>query len=89
VISAIAIVTLSGFFYLYKEIGAFASAPRLIISSPEQNTSVGSNSIIVEGVTDKDAKLYINGQLVLVNDDGKFRESLTLQSGILHQRQVG
>jgi cytoskeletal protein RodZ len=80
-ISAIAVVTFGGFFYLYKEIGAFASVPRLIISNPEKNTSVSGNSIIVEGVTDKDAKLYINGQLILVNDDGKFRENLTLQSG--------
>lgn len=80
-ISAIALITISGFLYLYKELGTFASVPRLIISSPEQNTSVSGNSIIVEGITDKDAKLYINGQLILVNDDGKFRESLTLQSG--------
>lgn len=80
-ISTIALITISGFLYLYKELGTFASVPRLIISSPEQNTSVSGNSIIVEGITDKDAKLYINGQLILVNDNGKFRENLTLQSG--------
>ena len=81
VISVIAAVTFAGFFYLYKEIGAFASAPRLVISSPEQNTSVAGNSVLVEGITDKDAKLYINGQMIMISDDGKFRESLTLQSG--------
>ena len=36
---------------------------------------------MVEGTTEKDAKLYINGQQILVNDDGKFRENITLQSG--------
>lgn len=81
VISVITVVTFSGFFYLYKELGSFASAPRLVISSPDKDTSVSGNSTIVEGVTDKDAKLYINGQLILVNDDGKFRENITLQSG--------
>jgi len=80
-ISAIAAVTFGGFFYLYKEIGAFASVPRLVISNPEQNTSIAGNSIIVEGITDKDAKLYINEQLILINDDGKFRENLNLQFG--------
>lgn len=80
-ISTIIVVTLGGFFYLYKEIGSFASTPRLVISSPDQNTTVSGNSIIVEGTTDKDAKLYINGQMILVNDDGKFRENLTLQVG--------
>lgn len=80
-IGAIVIITLGGFFYLYKEIGAFASAPRLVILSPEQNTNVAVNSVVIDGITDKDAKLYINGQLIMIDDDGKFRENLTLQSG--------
>lgn len=80
-IGAITIITLGGFFYLYKEIGAFASVPRLIVLSPEQNTNVSGNSVAIDGITDKDAKLYINGQLILIDDNGKFRENLTLQSG--------
>jgi len=80
-ISAIALLTLGGFFYLYKEVGSFASLPRLVVTSPEQNASVSGNSVLVEGITEKDARLYINDQPILVNDDGKFRENLTLQSG--------
>lgn len=80
-ISAIALLTLGGFFYLYKEVGSFASAPRLVVISPEQNGSLSENFVLVEGITEKDAKLFINDQPILVNDDGKFRENLTLQSG--------
>ena len=72
----------SAFVYLYREIGAFASTPRLVVLSPQTNAEVDGNSISVEGLTDKDAKLFINDQPILVNDDGKFKEMLTMQSGV-------
>lgn len=80
-ISIIALFTLGGFFYLYKEVGSFASAPSLVVLSPEQNAFISGNSVLVEGRTEKDAKLYVNDQPILVNDEGKFREDLTLQAG--------
>lgn len=79
--SSVAILFLASFFYLYKEIGAFANTPRLVILGPVQNSVVETNSTVVEGITDRDAKAFINGQPILVNDDGKFSESLALQSG--------
>lgn len=78
---AIVLIVL-GFVYLYNEIGSFAHAPRLVVLSPRANAELEGNSVTVEGVTDKDAKLFINDQPTLVNDDGKFRENLTLQSGV-------
>lgn len=78
---AIAILVLGGFFYLYKEIGSFASTPRLVILSPDKNYSTSGNSVEVSGATDRDAKVFINEQLVLVNDAGNFRENLTVQNG--------
>lgn len=76
------ILIIVGVGYLYREIGAFSSTPRLIVFSPQANAEVEGNNILVEGVTDKDAKLFINGQPILVSDEGKFREKLTLQSGV-------
>jgi cytoskeleton protein RodZ len=78
---SIIILIFLGVFYLYKEVGSFASTPRLVVLSPENNYSTASNSVSVEGVTDRDSKILINDQPVLVNDDGKFRETLTVQSG--------
>lgn len=80
-ISAIIITVFGGFFYLYREVGSFASTPRLVIINPDKNYSTSGNSVMVEGVTDRDTKIFINDQPIPVNDDGKFRETLTVQSG--------
>ncbi len=79
--SIVLLLIFGGFFYLYREIGSFASAPRLVIISPDKNYSTSGNSVEVSGVTDRDAKVFINEQSVLVNDEGKFQENLTVQSG--------
>lgn len=71
-----------GLSYLYMEIDSFASAPSLVILSPESNTEISGNSVFVEGITETDAALFINGQPVLVSEEGHFRENLTLQPGI-------
>jgi cytoskeletal protein RodZ len=81
IITLIVILVLVGVFYLYREVGSFAEAPKLVILSPENNYNASGNSVTVEGTTDPDVKIYINDQLILVNDEGKFRENLTLQSG--------
>jgi cytoskeletal protein RodZ len=72
----------SAFVYLYKEIGSFASTPRLVVLSPQADTQIDGNSISVEGITDKDDSLFINDQPILVNDDGKFKEMITMQPGV-------
>lgn len=79
---AVIVLILFGAFLLYREIGTFSSAPRLVILSPKDNSETNSNSIHVEGITDKDATLFINGQPILVGDDGKFVENLALQFGV-------
>ncbi len=81
-ISAIIVLVFAGLFLLYKEINSFANAPSLIILNPENNSQISGNSVYIEGVTDKEALLYINNQPILVGDDGRFRENLTLQSGL-------
>ena len=81
-ISTITIVIILGLFLLYREINSFANAPNLVIFSPQDNIQTSDNSIYVEGLTDKDSLLYINGQSIFVGDDGRFKEKLTLQSGL-------
>jgi len=80
--SLVVLIFLGGFFYLYREVGSFSSAPRLVILSPEKNYSTPGTSVVIEGVTDKDAKIFINDQPILVNDEGKFRENITVQPGL-------
>lgn len=83
IIAVVATVSvLAGLYFLYREIDSFASAPSLVIIAPESESEISGNSIFVEGITDSDAALFINGQPILVNDDGRFRENLTLQPGL-------
>lgn len=79
--TSISILILIGFIYLYLEIGSFASVPRLVVLNPEQNAVIQGGSVSVEGITDRDAKLSVNGQPVLIDDEGHFRENLILQPG--------
>jgi len=81
-IAILVLVVFSAIAYLYREVGSFSNDPRLIIFSPSNNSEISGNSVVVDGVTDKDSKLFINGQPILVDDDGRFREELMLQSGV-------
>ena len=81
-VGVITLVIVGGFLYLYGEIGRFAAEPRLAIVEPSGDQAVDTNSIIVSGFTDQDAKLSINDQPVLVNEKGEFRENILLQSGV-------
>ncbi len=78
----VVVLIISGLAYLYQEIGSFSDVPRLIVLNPEGDISVEGNSLSIEGITEKDARLFINDQPILVNDDGKFKENITLQKGI-------
>ncbi|MDO8529051.1 MAG: helix-turn-helix domain-containing protein [bacterium] len=70
------------FFYLYRELSMFISSPRLVITQPQDNFLVEENVIIVEGITEKDAKLFINDQQIVVDENGKFSENLVIQPGL-------
>jgi len=76
------ILILLAILFFYREVGSFANNPKLVILSPEDNWETDSASIWLEGVAERDAKVFINGQPALVYDDGSFKESLTLQEGV-------
>ncbi len=76
------ILVLTGLLFLYKEMNAFVNTPRLIVLSPKNDSQTKNNFIDVSGVTDKDVFIFINGQPILVDDNGKFKENLILQPGV-------
>jgi len=77
----ISLLILVGVFYLYSEFGSFSNNPRLIILSPEKEYTTTENLVEIEGITEVDGAIFINGQPVLVDEDGNFKESITVQSG--------
>ena len=58
----------------------FVSPPSLSVDSPKENQIVDGNSVLVFGTTDPDAKITVNNQPVLVDEDGKFSVSLGVTS---------
>ncbi|OGI25158.1 MAG: hypothetical protein A3J76_03060 [Candidatus Moranbacteria bacterium RBG_13_45_13] len=80
--AAVVLVAISGFYYLYREIGRFAALPRLVVTEPTGDISIEGNSITVSGLTDQDAKLAINGEPVMVKENGEFQENILLQEGV-------
>ncbi len=75
-IIGIVIVLLGLFGYLGLQYIHFISPPRVRVESPQENQSVVGRSVNVFGTTDTDAKITVNGQPVMVSDDGKFSVSL-------------
>jgi len=74
-------VVFGGFLYLYTEFDNFVSEPRLVILEPVSGSQVHSLSVPVRGTAEKDALVFINGQEVLVDEEGGFSQEIELHQG--------
>jgi len=68
------------FGYLAFQYIGFISPPRLTLDSPKENQVVDGSSVLVFGSTETDAKIVVNNQPVLVDNDGKFTVSISVTS---------
>lgn len=80
VIASAIIIIIVGY-YLWHQISSFNSKPYLLIKSPFAESVVESGQVIVEGETEKEISVEINGENIYVDADGKFKESVLLQPG--------
>lgn len=68
--------------YLVSSYRAFKGAPNLSVTDPKEGEVFTSSKILVSGSTDKDAQVFINNQKVDTDENGNFRQSIVLNSGI-------
>jgi len=68
-------------FYFWHQISSFRSVPYLFISSPASDSEVDNAEVVVEGKTETEAVLRINGENVFVEPNGHFKENIVLQPG--------
>ena len=68
--AGIAILIIFG--YLIFQYARFASPPKVTITTPKDGEVVKGKTVHIEGNTETDAKILINGQPVIVSDNGKF-----------------
>lgn len=67
--------------YFYREIKKFSQNPLLVLSTSQTNFSVDKDWVEIEGAVEKDSRVFINDQVALVNDEGKFKEKIFLRKG--------
>lgn len=80
--SLIALGVLICFLYLIFYFQNIVSEPKLIITQPEKNILTKETSIEIKGLTDKEAEVKINGELVLNNNNGMFSQIINLKRGL-------
>ncbi len=68
------------FGYLIFQYVRFISPPKLVVESPKQGQVVSGGSVLVFGTTDIDAKITVNNQPVLTDENGKFSVNLDVNS---------
>lgn len=76
----IAVVVVSFLGYLGVQITSFIKPPVLTLTTPKEHEVV-FQSILIEGKTDPQASLSINGQDIKVRKDGVFNQDLRLDEG--------
>ncbi len=81
IMSVIFLFVIFSFFYLFRELESFAGVPRLVITMPRNGEKIPASEIVVQGKTDKGARISINGQSVFVDNEGGFSDTVILQRG--------
>ncbi|MFA6603866.1 MAG: helix-turn-helix domain-containing protein [Patescibacteria group bacterium] len=75
--------------YLGWAVQNIVAAPAISLSSPTEGLMTSDSEIWVEGRTEREITLRINGKYVAPDDNGNFRDKLTLQDGWNEIRVVG
>ncbi|MEY4723459.1 MAG: hypothetical protein RLZZ324_972 [Candidatus Parcubacteria bacterium] len=81
-IAALALVAAGLLGWFGFELKKIVAPPDIALSSPRDGFITYDRTIAVEGVTDSEVSLQINGKDVSPDQSGKFRDSLNLQEGV-------
>jgi hypothetical protein len=84
------LIVFLGFAFLASTIGAYVfytameitKAPLLIVVSPIEGAKVYSPHVSIQGNTDAQAEILVNGQSAIVNADGSFLSVIDVPSGV-------
>lgn len=70
------------FFYIGIEVKNRYSKPDLFVVGPVDNYSTKNKEISINGKTAKNSIVKINGEFILVDNDGNFSKSILLNNGL-------
>lgn len=78
---ALVILLISAFaFFFVRQYFRFSSPPLLEVASPQDGQTY-TEKVEVAGKTEKDATVKVDGSLITVADDGRFKEEIVLPRG--------
>jgi len=69
------------FIYIFFQYQALVGKPSLEVTSPIENLITNDDSILIKGITDREGKILLNGQEIMVNDKGEFIQTINLKNG--------
>ena len=67
--------------YILFQIHKFQSPPKLQILQPKQEETITQDNVLVEGKTEKDVTIEINGIVVEIDEEGNFSKEQKLTEG--------
>lgn len=80
-VAAVALVGLASLSYLYFQVSSLGRPPKIVLESPLDSGTVESSLMVVVGLTEPGSSVSLNGQAIVVNANGHFRENLSLGPG--------
>ena len=68
--------------YLAMQVRNIIEPPDLLVYSPQDGLVTGESQIVVQGNTDREVEVTINGKSIGTNEQGQFEESVDLNLGV-------
>jgi transcriptional regulator with XRE-family HTH domain len=78
----IALIVISVTFYLGLQVKNILEPPPLTIYSPKDGFITSEHAVTVQGKTKKENTITINGQHIVNNENGEFKEDISLNPGL-------
>lgn len=79
---AVLLVFLSLVFYLGWQVKRIVEPPKLTLFSPPEGYITESSILLVQGETEKETRVYINGKEISNSEQGQFKEEIDLSPGV-------
>ncbi|KPJ86069.1 hypothetical protein AMJ57_00770 [Parcubacteria bacterium SG8_24] len=75
--------------YLVSAVKDIVAPPEISLYNPRDGYVTADNSVMVEGKTEREVVLHINGKMVPTDEGGNFTDTLELQTGLNVIKVVG
>ena len=74
--------------YFAYSVHAILKPPAVTLYSPHDDQVFADNRVVIEGLTEPEVDLSVNGEPVLIEADGSFKDMLNMPPGVSHLRVI-